>query len=248
MAKSATGATAVRVSLSVALLLPGFVSVAPAGAVTVAVFVNVPVALTEIDATTVYVRVAPTGTFTVSLMLPVPDAVQLPPPAATQLHDALVIAAEKVSVTVAPIASLGPVFDTTIVYVVVVPGTAVVTPSVLVMARSTSALSVSLSLAMAGDALAGSVTVTVLVSVLLVRLDANATGAVNVSELPAPAPIDAPVAPKLVCPVVPVTVPQAAVPAATQLALALSVTPDGRGSDMVVLVASDGPALVTAIV
>src|SRR5258706_3276211 len=181
-------------------------------------------------------------------MLPVPDPVQLPPPVATQLHDALLMAAGSVSVTLAPIASLVPVFDTTMVYVVVVPGTTVVTPSVLVIARSTSALSVSLSLAVAGDALAGSVTVTVFVRVLLVRLDANATGTVKVSELPAPAAIDAPVVPKLVCPVVPVTAPQAAAPAATQLALALSVTPDGKRSDTVVLVASDGPALVTVIV
>src|SRR5437660_12926406 len=97
-------------------------------------------------------------------MLPVPDAVQLPPPAATQLHDALVMAAEKASVTVAPIASLGPVFDTTMVYVVVVPGTAVVTPSVLVMARSTSALIVSLALAVAGAALVGTVAATALVT------------------------------------------------------------------------------------
>src|SRR5437773_284220 len=107
-------------------------------------------------------------------MSPVPDAVQLPPPAATQLHDALLMAAEKVSVTFAPIASLGPVFDTTMVYVVVVPGTAVVTPSVLVMARSTSALSVSRSVAVAGEALAGSVTVTVLSSGSVVMIGANA--------------------------------------------------------------------------
>src|SRR5437764_261754 len=120
-------------------------------------------------------------------------------------------------------------------------------------ATGATAVRVSLSAALllpgfGSVALAGSVTVTVLVSALLVRLDANATDAVNVSELPAPAPMDAPLVPKLVCPVVPVTVPQAAVPAATQLALALSVTPDGRGSDTVVLVASDGPALVTTIV
>src|SRR5713101_4389427 len=152
-------------------------------------------------------------------MLPVPDAVQLPP-FATQLHVALLMAAGSVSVTVAPTASLGPVFDTTIVYVVVAPGIAVVTPSVLVMARSTSMLSVSLSVAVAGDALAGSVTVTVLSRGSVVMVGANATGAVNVSELPVPAGIDAPVVPKLACAVVPVTVPQSAAPAATQLASA----------------------------
>src|SRR5258708_18359281 len=207
MARSAIRAADVRVSVSVAPLLPGFVSVAPAGAVTSVVFVNIPVAPDAIVARTVYVKVAPTGTFTVSLTWPVPDAVQLAMPVAIQVQDALVMAAGSVSVTLAPMASLVPVFDTTMVYVVVVPGTTVVTPSVLVIARSTSALSVSLSLAVAGDALAGSVTVTVLVRVLLVRLDANATGALNGSELPAPAAVHAPVGPKLVCPAGPGPVP-----------------------------------------
>ena len=54
--------------------------------------------------------------------------------------------------------------------------------------------------------------------------------------------------PKLVCPVVPVTVPQFDVPVATQVALALSVTPAGNGSDTVTLPAFDGPPLVTTTV
>ena len=75
--------------------------------------------------------------------------------------------------------------------------------------------------------------------------DANATGTVNVSELPAPTPTVAPVVPKLVWPVVPVTVPQLETPTATQVALALRVTPAGSGSETVTLIAFDGPALVT---
>src|SRR5204862_6394429 len=100
---------------SVAMLLPAFPSVAPAVSFTVAMFFNFPVAPSTIPATTVYVKAAPTGTYTVSPMLPVPDAVQLPPPLATQVHEALATAAGKVSVTLAPIASLVPAFDTAIV-------------------------------------------------------------------------------------------------------------------------------------
>ena len=47
---------------------------------------------------------------------------------------------------------------------------------------------------------------------------------------------------------VPVTVPQVAVPAATQVAFAFSVTPAGNGSVTVTLVAFDGPAFVTTTV
>ena len=78
--------------------------------------------------------------------------------------------------------------------------------------------------------------------------EANATGAVNVSLFAAPAGIVAPVVPNDVCPVVPVTVPQVAVPLATQTAFALSVTPAGSGSDTVTLFAFDGPAFVTVTV
>ena len=54
--------------------------------------------------------------------------------------------------------------------------------------------------------------------------------------------------PKLVCPVVPVTVPQLAEPAATQVAFAVRVTPAGNGSESVTLPAFDGPAFVTTTV
>jgi hypothetical protein len=57
----------------------------------------------------------------------------------------------------------------------------------------------------------------------------------------------APVVPKLLWPVVPVTVPQVATPLAT-VALAFRVTPAGNGSVTVTLLVFDGPALVTTTV
>src|SRR5690242_6341164 len=79
-------------------------------------------------------------------MLPAPAAVQVPPPAPTQvqLH---VSDAGNVSATVAPVAVLGPAFDAVIVYVVELPAVAVPTPSVFVIARSPVPVSVSVSVA-----------------------------------------------------------------------------------------------------
>jgi hypothetical protein len=82
------------------------------------------------------VTLALTGRFTVSLMFPEPLAVQVPPPAPTQVQLAPVIVAGSVSVTVAPVTASGPAFDATIVYVTDAPGTAVVCPSVFVIDRS----------------------------------------------------------------------------------------------------------------
>ena len=76
---------------------------------------NVPVAAAESVALTVKVTLAPTGRLTAALRLPLPDAGQLPPPAPAQLHVAAVIAAGKLSVTVAPVTALGPALVTTIV-------------------------------------------------------------------------------------------------------------------------------------
>ena len=66
--------------------------------------------------------------------------------------------------------------------------------------------------------------------------------------LAAPAAIVAPVVPKLVWPVVPVTAPQVAAPVGAHVALPPSVTPAGSGSATVTLLAFDGPALVTVTV
>src|SRR6185295_1324621 len=115
---TARSALAANVSVSVAELLPGVGSVTPPGAATVDVL----------------------------LRLPVAAAVQVPPPAPTQVH-VQVNEAGKVSATEEPGALLGPALEAVIVYVTEPPGVAVVTPSVLVTARSALAANVSVSVA-----------------------------------------------------------------------------------------------------
>ncbi len=69
-----------RVLLSVEVLLPGVGSVQPAGGVTVAVLVSVPVAEASMRAVTVKVAVPPESRFTSTLeMLPLPLAVPVEP-------------------------------------------------------------------------------------------------------------------------------------------------------------------------
>src|SRR6476661_6076128 len=68
-------------------------------------------------------------------MLPEPAAVQVPPPVPAQVH-VQVRAAGKVSATVAPVAGVAVGFDAVMVYTTDEPGTAVVTPSLLVIDRS----------------------------------------------------------------------------------------------------------------
>ena len=131
------------------------------------------------------------------------------------------------------------------------PGVYVVAPSSLLTASVTAASRVSLSEPVAllpGPDAATSVTVAALTSGSVVRLDANATGTVKTSLSAAPAPSVAPVVPKLVWPVVPVTAPQPAAPLATQVAFADSVTPAGSASVRVTFAAPDGPPFVTVIV
>src|SRR5262245_59913401 len=79
MDRSAAG---VRVSVSVALLLPGVGSVVPGGGVTVAVLVIVPIALGLIVGVNVKVTVALTGRSTLAARAPTPLAgpVTTPPP------------------------------------------------------------------------------------------------------------------------------------------------------------------------
>src|SRR6185295_7325713 len=71
-------------------------------------------------------------------MLPEPDAVHVPPPAPTQVQ-VQASTAGKVSATVAPVAGIAVAFEAVIVYTTDPPGTAVATPSVLVMPRSATA-------------------------------------------------------------------------------------------------------------
>src|SRR5882672_7060431 len=107
MPRLALGAS---VSESVAELLPGVGSVTPAGAVTVAVLLSVPVARLEMVQLAVYVTLPVFGRFTVSLMLPEPEAVQVPPFAPAQVQ-VQVREAGNVSATVEPVAALGPALD-----------------------------------------------------------------------------------------------------------------------------------------
>src|SRR5689334_13159050 len=79
-------------------------------------------------------------------MLPLPEAVQVPPPAPTHVQ-LQVSEAGKVSATVEPVALLGPTLLAVMVYVTEPPAVAVVTPSVLVIARSAVAPSPSVSVA-----------------------------------------------------------------------------------------------------
>jgi hypothetical protein len=137
----------VSVSVSVAELLARFGSVTPLGGNTVAVLLRLPVADELTVPVTVYVTVPPGGRFAVSLMWPDPLAVQLPPPAPTQIQVTPVIAAGTVSDTVAPSATLGPAFDTTMVYVMEDPRIAVARPSLFVIERSAWDASVSVSVA-----------------------------------------------------------------------------------------------------
>src|SRR5436309_1882922 len=91
----------------------------------------------------------PGGMNKVSLMLPLPEAVKpVAPPVATLRYDTLVMAAGRLSVTVAPVTVLGPLLVTTIVYVVVVPGTAVAVPSLMATPRSAVGFSVSVSVSL----------------------------------------------------------------------------------------------------
>ena len=111
--RSAAGAIA---SLSVALLFAVSGSVTPAGAMTLAVLVRVPVALEERIPVAVNVAVPPTARFTVVAMLPLPlAAAQLEPAEAVQVQAIPVRLAGKVSTTDAPVTGLGPAFETVIV-------------------------------------------------------------------------------------------------------------------------------------
>ena len=177
------------------------------------------------------------GTPEITPQLALPVTLQVTAPSSTT-------PAGNVSLTDTLTASEMPVFVTTMVYAPLPPGTYVEVPSVFVTASETLADSVSLS-----DALTGGCTPSLAVAVLtrgfVVMPAEYATGAVKVRELPPPALIEAPVAPKLVCPALPVTVPQLAVPAGTHSGVAVSVTPAGSGSLTVTESAADGPPLVT---
>src|SRR5262249_34758166 len=233
MATSACG-----VSVSESVLLAELGSDAPGPGVTVAVLTSTPTASDATVAVTVNVTVAATGTFTVALMLPVPDGVpQAPPPAPAHVQVALESAAGRVSITVAPIALLGPALVTVIVYVTVEPGTIVVTPLVLDIPRSVigaviAVVAIAVLLPAAGSGVDALDTVAVLVigsGVVWPGGTANvammATGAAPAAIVPSEhgnPPLHAPLA-------------------------ETNVSPAGGGSVTGTLNASDGPAVVTVI-
>ena len=150
---------------------------------------------------------------TVPLIFPVPNAVQVPPPLPAQVHVALVIAAGKVSVTVAPVTLLGPEFDTTIVYIVNPPGVALVTPSVFVIDRSALEPTVKVSFAVppvnatSPVAVTASVVFSAAPAVLLVTLTSTAQLAPAAREATFKRALLSPAA--LAPPAIFVTVPQA---------------------------------------
>jgi hypothetical protein len=131
-----TSARRVMVVVSVAELLAGVGSVDPPGSATAAVFDNVPVAVEMTVALTENVVVPPARRLTEAEMLPEPDAGQLEPTDAEQVHVAPDKLAGNVSVTVALVMADGPAFDVTIVYVSPVPALMVTSPSVFVIERS----------------------------------------------------------------------------------------------------------------
>jgi hypothetical protein len=165
----ARSAVTMRVSVSVAELLPAVGSVVPAGAVMVAVLASEPVVDEEMVAVIVYVAVAPTAKLMVSLMEPEPLATQVAPAVATQVQVALVKDAGTTSATTAPTTADGPLLEAMTVYVTPVPGISVSALSVLVMARSAVTMRVSVSFAellpgVGSVTVAGAVMVAMLVS------------------------------------------------------------------------------------
>src|SRR5262245_46741723 len=107
-ARSADAAIAVS---SVDVLFPGSGSVVPAGGVTVAVLVKVPLAVGATVPVALKTTPAPPGRLTVVAMLPVPLAApQLPTPATLgwQVQVTFCSVGGKVSATGAPTTSLGP--------------------------------------------------------------------------------------------------------------------------------------------
>src|SRR6476469_2627038 len=108
MDRSARG---VRLSVSMAVLLPGVGSVTPAGGLTVAVLARLPVAEGSIWTVKVKVTVALTGRLTVVARAPVPLAgpLTVPPPLlAANAQVAAMTPAGSESDTVAPVTALGP--------------------------------------------------------------------------------------------------------------------------------------------
>ena len=104
-----TRSTAEMVSVSDAELFAGKGSITVAGAVTVATFVVEIATPLVTEAVKAYVTLEPASRLTVlSLMLPAPDAAQLAPEPAVQVHVGVSSSAGMTSATVAPVTLAGP--------------------------------------------------------------------------------------------------------------------------------------------
>src|SRR5262252_4988076 len=114
MVRSACGPAAL---VSVALLLLGIGSAMPAGGVTVAVLVNVPVVADGTVPLTVNVALVPTGSVTSASMFPLPAGVPhcAPVPLAAHVQVKLASGAGSTSCTCALVTSDGPALLTTMV-------------------------------------------------------------------------------------------------------------------------------------
>ena len=143
---TASADTGVRLSVSVAVLLPGVGSTTVGGTMMVTVLAMVPVAPGAIAAVTVYVAVPPLSSETSSLRGPLPLALpQADPTEAAQVQLVKVTPAGGLSTTFAPATAFGPALLATIVYVVLVPGTTFNTPSVLVTPRLATPVAASVA-------------------------------------------------------------------------------------------------------
>lgn len=112
----ARSAETLIVSESVSLLLAGIGSGTEAGEDTVAVLTSEPVAELMTVARSLNVATLPGSRLTVVLMLPLPlGAAQLPPVVAVQVHVTPVSFNGTISVTVTPLAVLGPLLRTVMV-------------------------------------------------------------------------------------------------------------------------------------
>ena len=106
---------ATTVSVSVAVLSVGLVSVGSDGPLIVAVLAIEPVAEGRTVAVKVYVADDPAAKSMVSLIEPEPPDEQLAPADGEHVHDAPVNPAGSVSTTVAPVTLEGPAFDAVMV-------------------------------------------------------------------------------------------------------------------------------------
>lgn len=99
------------------MLLAGFGSIVPGGTATVTLLVTVPVAALETVTVRAKVAVPPTARLTgVLLILTLPLAApQLEPAEAVHVHEPIISELGKMSVTVAPVTTLGPALVMTIV-------------------------------------------------------------------------------------------------------------------------------------